>query len=68
MKKQGFCDRCKQPTLSYTMSFFNTEEICPECDKKERAHPKFKEAHDKEVEEVKKGNYNFPGIGKPDDL
>tara|TARA_R100001463_G_scaffold53063_1_gene104005 strand:+ start:3179 stop:3301 length:123 start_codon:yes stop_codon:yes gene_type:complete len=39
-----------------------------ECKDKERKHPKFKEAQDAEHQAVKNGNYNFGGIGKPDDL
>lgn len=62
------CDRCGKETDIYTMSFFNTDEICMECRKKERVHPKFEEARKREVEEVRKGNYNYPGIGKPESL
>ena len=62
------CDRCKNTTKSWTMSTFNTEQICMECKDKERKHPKFKEAQDAEHQAVKNGNYNFNGIGKPDDL
>jgi len=50
------------------MSRFNTDICCPYCIDKERAHPKYKEAADAELAEVKKGNYNFKGIGKPADL
>ena len=51
-----------------TMSWFNEDWICNECDKKEHAHPLIDKAKQKELEEVKKGNYNYKGIGKPDDL
>ena len=50
------------------MSRFNEDIICPECETKERAHPKYREAADAELAEVKKGNYNYKGIGKPADL
>ncbi|KXA90834.1 hypothetical protein AKJ57_03550 [candidate division MSBL1 archaeon SCGC-AAA259A05] len=60
MRKQK-CDRCGERTLSLTMSYFNTEMICPECDKKEKEHPEFEEARKKEEEAVKQGNYNFEG-------
>jgi len=62
------CDRCNNETLSKTMSWFNTEMICNECDKKEQAHPDFQEAKDKERSECMKGNMNFKGIGKPENL
>lgn len=62
------CDRCRQETLVTTMSFFNTDTICPECKTKERNHPKFGEALKAENEACRTGNYNFPGIGKPSDL
>jgi len=50
------------------MSRFNTDMICEDCEAKEKAHPEYQAAHDREVEEVRKGNYNFPGVGKPADL
>jgi hypothetical protein len=59
------CDRCKKETKVHTMSMFNTEEICMECAKKERAHSKYEEARREELEEIRRGNFNFPGIGKP---
>jgi len=42
--------------------------ICPECEVKEKAHPKYEEAREKEREECLKGNMNYPGIGKPENL
>lgn len=62
------CDRCHKPTMSSTMSRFNTEMICLDCEDKERKHPKYKEAQEAELAACKQGNYNFPGIGKPADL
>ena len=50
------CSRCRQETSITTMSYFNTDVICLKCSSKERNHPKFKEAQDKEMEEVRKGN------------
>jgi hypothetical protein len=35
---------------------------------KEKAHPDYEKAYDKEFEEVKAGNYNYEGIGLPEDL
>lgn len=62
------CARCGQRTLSVTMSRFNTEMICPECENTEQQHPRYEEAREAEAEAVRQGNYYFPGIGKPDDL
>ena len=62
------CDRCGKETNITTMSYFNTQIICMECDERERKHPKFKEAQDIENEQVKRGNYNYKGIGLPSDL
>ena len=50
------------------MSFFNTDMICPDCEKKEKAHPDYAKAKEIERQEVLKGNYNYGGIGKPADL
>jgi len=50
------------------MSKFNTETICMDCEAKERAHPRYAEADRAESEAVRRGDYNFPGIGKPEDL
>ena len=50
------------------MSFFNTETICIDCQDKERKHPKFIEAQRAEEYQLSKGDYNFVGIGKPEDL
>jgi len=62
------CDRCGKETISSTMSYFNTDTICPECDDRERAHPLFQEARDAELEACKRGDFNFIGIGLPFDL
>lgn len=50
------------------MSRFNTDAICLDCNAKEKRHPKYPEAEAAELEAVRSGDYNFPGIGKPDDL
>ena len=50
------------------MSMFNTEMCCPGCIETERKHPDFERARAVELDELLKGNYNFPGIGLPKDL
>ena len=62
--KSETCQRCLGSTNNITtMSIFNMDIICVTCKSKEKKHPKYKEAVDAEFQEVKKGNYNFPGIG-----
>jgi predicted sulfurtransferase len=64
------CNRCgvSFANRAHTMSFFNTDMICMNCVQKERKNSRYKEAHDTECEAVRRGDYNFPGIGKPEDL
>ena len=70
MRYPTHCERCgvSLKLRAHTLSFFNTQMICMECREKERAHPGYKRAHDAEVEAVKRGDFNFPGVGKPEDL
>ena len=62
------CARCKREVREHNMSRFNTDEICLECEEKERQHPLYAYAKEVERQECLKGNLNFPGIGLPDDL
>ncbi len=62
------CERCKEGTGSTQMSLFNTEMCCSKCIQTERAHPKFQQARDAELEAISRGDYNFPGIGLPQSL
>jgi hypothetical protein len=67
--ENGKCDRCGASDNGYlTGSYFNTDMICPVCEDKERAHPNFNLAREREAMEVRMGNFNFKGIGKPADL
>ena len=60
---QENCDRCaKSLNNGRIMSMYNTQCICLECKKKEMHRADYKEAADAELEEVKKGNYNYKGI------
>jgi len=65
---RGHCDRCCRKGDSFSMSIFNTDWICDECQDAEAKHPMFQKARKVEAEACKNGNYNFPGIGLPDDL
>lgn len=62
------CDRCGQSTNITIMSMFNTETICIACKDRERAHPRYAEARDRDHDAVVAGIRNFPGIGLPADL
>jgi len=58
------CQRCQKPTNGVTiMSMFNTQVICMDCKKTEKENPRYAEAVEKDIQEIKKGNYNFEGIG-----
>jgi len=61
---QKFCDRCGKPlTGGRIMSMFNTDCICMECSKQERKRSDFENARKTDEEQIRKGNYNFKGIG-----
>ena len=62
------CERCGKKGLTTIMSTFNTELICLECKEKEKQHSKYQDACDAERAAEASGDYNFPEIGKPDDL
>ena len=56
------CNRCKKETNVSIMSMLNTQEICMECKDKEKQHPRYEEAQQREFEEVLKGNLNYRGL------
>ena len=61
---QKHCDRCGGALeKGRTMSMFNTDCICMDCKAKERKRPDYREALEADHSEIKKGNYNFKGIG-----
>lgn len=62
------CPRCKQRTDVTIMSRFNTQEICIACEKRERQHPDYQRAAEAELAAVRRGDYNFPGVGCPQEL
>lgn len=62
------CDRCGRQAMGTTMSYFNLETICLDCDRTERTHPLFEKARRAEEEAVRRGDLNFPGIGLPPQL
>ena len=62
------CKRCGAKLGASTMSMFNTQMICMDCSERERKHPKYREANEADINAIKAGNFNFPGIGLPQDL
>lgn len=61
---QKHCVRCgKSLDGGRIMSRFNTDCLCMECAKKEKERPDYKKAIEAEIKEIRKGNYNFKGIG-----
>lgn len=61
---QKYCDRCGGSLeKGRIMSMYNEDCICLECKEKEQKRSDYKQAQDAELAEVKKGNYNFKGIG-----
>ena len=61
----GNCHRCWKRSTTSTMSKFNTDCICMECDDEERRHPDYAAAVQADNEAVRNGDHNFPGIGWP---
>ena len=58
------CDRCGASLEGgRIMSMFNEDCICMDCHKKERELSEFKQAAEAEIAEIRRGNYNFNGIG-----
>lgn len=59
------CARCGKETDTTIMSMFNTDVICMDCKKAESAHPDYRKAQDADIAAIRRGDYNFKGIGKP---
>ncbi len=65
---QKNCDRCgKDLKGGRIMSMFNEDCICMECKDKETRYKDYEKAREKEIEEVRKGNYNYKGIRNPNE-
>lgn len=59
---QERCSRCGGPLATRTMSRMNEDVLCMDCAEAEKGHPRYQEAVDAEIEQVKAGNYNYPGL------
>ena len=58
------CDRCGESTNGTTiLSMYNDEVICMKCKEEEKNRPDYKDACDVDNDQIRKGNYNFKGIG-----
>ena len=57
------CDRCGKETSVHIMSMFNTEEICMDCKAAEEMRSDYKEAVETDNAAIRRGDYNFPGMG-----
>ena len=68
MRIPKHCDRCGTDLWVSTMSRFNLDMICMDCQRKERRNPRYPQAAAAELAACRRGDYNFPGIGKPEDL
>ena len=62
------CKRCLKPANPHIMSMYNEDIICMKCKDIEMKHPKYQDALEADIVEIKNGNYKFHGIGKPSDL
>jgi len=58
------CDRCDKETFSFTMSMFNTEDICMKCKEEEKKDPRYVAAVKADEDAIRGGNFNFKGIGR----
>ncbi len=58
------CDRCGASLENQTriMSMFNMDVLCLKCKEAETKRPDYKQAVEADIKEIKKGNYNYPGI------
>lgn len=58
------CDRCHKSLINGRIcSMYNNDCICLDCKKEEMKRPDYSYAQKRELEEVRKGNYNFEGVG-----
>ena len=58
------CDRCGGSLDGgRIMSRFDTACLCMRCAEAEKSHPRYREAVEAELAEIRRGKYNFKGIG-----
>jgi len=59
----GACPRCAGAMASFSTSWFEPVEVCGACRDDERHAPNYPRARAEEEAAVRRGDYNFPGIG-----
>ncbi len=65
--KKTKCDRCHKPLAGCRiMSIYNPQVICMACKEKEQQRADYRKAVEADHAEIRKGNYNFQGIGLDD--
>ena len=57
------CDRCHAKLTARIMSMYNDDVICLECQEKEAQRSDYQEAVQADRDAIKRGDFNFPGIG-----
>ena len=57
------CPRCSSDMRSWSVSYFNTQEICTTCKTEERQFPGYTVALETESAQVLAGNLNYAGVG-----
>lgn len=58
------CKRCGKQTSITIMSMFNTDVICMDCKEAEEKDPRYQQARAADEAAIRRGDFNFPGIGK----
>jgi len=66
--KEMRCNRCNEDMTAFHGSWFTSEVICSICEQVEKLHPLFELAQEIENIALLLKDYNFPGIGKPEDF
>lgn len=59
---QKECSRCGKVMTARSMSKMNEDILCMECLETEKSHPRYQEAVNAELEQIKVGNYYFRGL------
>jgi len=62
------CDRCDKKTHIQRKSMFNNDNICQDCQILEIEHPQFEKAREAVMDSISRGDYEFSGIGLPENL
>lgn len=63
MKVSNRCHRCYASIRVSIMSKLNTDILCMACKDDEKCLPSYEAGDIAEIEAVRRGDYNFPGVG-----